>query len=782
MSPYSAPAGLAPESPSAARSLEQEETAFLKRELASLFAGQGPLVEAFLEVEPGAGQEALYTGAARFVLERARDVSACLKECLDALALGAGLPQDAKAAGSAGEAREAPADLADAQAPSAAEAEGEAGPAGSCGAEAAEPGEGADAPEAAETAEAPEAAEAAGTPSAAPDAAPLQEESAPASGVREEAGSEAGLQDAPGAASAAPDAARKADGAEAKGAPFDWRADCQAILEGRFDADRGRLLDLLERAMACADREGADPAAKRLVEAASDHFTALLARGAAGAGEAPRPQPEAEPKKAPESGAATFTVTPAGTCASGGVDIPVVHAGAGGGEVPAAEPEDETPFEELPPCIQELVRLAEGRLDTGDAQADVRSLSQRFRQLREEAIAAGGPGRWERYFKRASAHIAKILNRVHGEGGFARQDAGQAGGDSPRYMREVDAVARGDYDSRVDDIYAILSNAILEARRDGREEEFQERLEAASEHLNRLLSSRCVHAGRPAGSDPSESETADELRQDIFRGETPDEDFVAETAGASAGAGQDAAKPAPRAGAARPARPSPAPSAPERSAPERPASERPSGQAGGGKAGSGAPEAQGQRRQIPHGRHAGAARGVHKVRREPSWQACVQAVKDIGQGRFDTDPQRALDLLREAASRLEQEGLAEHFEPEIRRAARRLALLMRQEPEGAPAGWEGQDFRQDPRLASRFGQRPEPRRVLPSYMQGVEDINQGRFDDDPGTMLEILDYAIRAASRQGRLEEFRPRLEQASRRASAVLERRSGDLFGGRFF
>lgn len=780
MSPYSAPAGVAPESPSVARSLEQEETAFLKRELASLFAGQGPLVEAFLEAEPGAGQEALYTGAARFVLERARDVSACLKECLDALALGADLPQDAKAAGSAGDAREAPADLADAQAPSAAEAEGEAGPADVAGA-----------PEAAETAEAPEVAEAAGIPSAAPDAdaAALQEGSALASGVREEADpeadsetdsetdSEAGLQESSGAASAAPNAARKADGAEAKGAPFDWRADCQAILEGRFDADRGRLLDLLERAMACADREGADPAAKRLVEAASDHFTALLARGAAGAGEAPRPQPEAEPKKAPESGAATFTVTPAGTCASGGVDIPVVHAGAGGGDVPVAEPEDETPFEELPPCIQELVRLAEGRLDTGDAQADVRSLSQRFRQLREEAIAADGPKRWERYFKRASAHIAKLLNRVHGEGGFARQDAGQAGGDSPRYMREVDAVARGDYDSRVDDIYAILSNAILEARRDGREEEFQERLEAASEHLNRLLSSRCVHAGRPAGSDPAESETADELRQDIFRGETPDEDFVAETAGASACAGQDAAKPAPRAGAARPARPSPA-----QSSPERPASERPSGQAGGGKAGAGAPEAQVQRRQVPHGRHAGAARGVHKVRREPSWQACVQAVKDIGQGRFDNDPQRALDLLREAASRLEQEGLAEHFEPEIRRAARRLALLMRQEPEGAPAGWEGQDFRQDPRLASRFGQRPDPRRVLPSYMQGVEDINQGRFDDDPGTMLEILDYAIRAASRQGRLEEFRPRLEQASRRASAVLERRSGGLFGGRFF
>ena len=40
MSPYSAPAGIAPESPSAARSLEQEETAFLKRELASLYYGR----------------------------------------------------------------------------------------------------------------------------------------------------------------------------------------------------------------------------------------------------------------------------------------------------------------------------------------------------------------------------------------------------------------------------------------------------------------------------------------------------------------------------------------------------------------------------------------------------------------------------------------------------------------------------------------------------------------------------------------------------------------------
>ncbi len=160
----------------------------------------------------------------------------------------------------------------------------------------------------------------------------------------------------------------------------------------------------------------------------------------------------------------------------------------------------------------------------------------------------------------------------------------------------------------------------------------------------------------------------------------------------------------------------------------------------------------------------------------------MQAVKDIGQGRFDSDPQGALDLLRRAAARLEQEGLAEHFEPEIRRAARRLALLMRQEPEGPLAGWEGRDAGQEARLGSRFGRVPGPERVLPSYMQGVEDINQGRFDDDPGTMLEILDYAIRAASRQGRLEEFRPRLEQASRRASAVLERRSGGLFGGRLF
>ncbi|MBR6467036.1 MAG: hypothetical protein IKT16_02655, partial [Desulfovibrio sp.] len=211
-----------------------------------------------------------------------------------------------------------------------------------------------------------------------------------------------------------------------------------------------------------------------------------------------------------------------------------------------------------------------------------------------------------------------------------------------------------------------------------------------------------------------------------------------------------------------------------------------SGQPASGQSASGQPggkaDADAARRQAPHARHAGPVRGMHKPRQHPTWQACVQAVKDIGQGRFDSDPQGALDLLRQAAARLEQEGLAEHFEPEIRRAARRLALLMRQEPEGPQAGWEGRDAGQDPRMASRYGQRPDPRRGLPSYMQGVEDINQGRFDDDPGTMLEILDYAIRAASRQGRLEEFRPRLEQASRRASAVLERRSGGLFGGRFF
>ncbi|MBR6468613.1 MAG: hypothetical protein IKT16_10740, partial [Desulfovibrio sp.] len=422
-----------------------------------------------------------------------------------------------------------------------------------------------------------------------------------------------------------------------------------------MDADRAGLLDLLERAMACADKEGAaSPEDKRLVEAASDHFTALLARGAAGAGDAGKPQAEAEPKKAPESGAATFTVTPAGTCASGGVDIPVVHAGGTAASAGAAEDEppfEEPPFEALPACIQELVRLAEGRLDTGDAQADVRNLSQRFRQLREEAIAADGPGRWERYFKRASAHIARLLNRVHGEGGFAREEATSAGEGSPRYMREVDTVARGEYDGRVDDIYAILSNAILEARRDGREEEFQDRLEAASEHLNRLLSSRCVHAGRAAGRDPAEDETAEELKQDIFRDETPDEDFVADAereapAGEAAGQasasqarpsqerpGQDAARPeaverGPR-GQERPAEPAPRQAAAGQSASGQSASGEPAGQADGD-----AP-----RRQASHARHAGPVRGMYKPRQHPTWQACEQAVKDISQGRFDSDPQ-----------------------------------------------------------------------------------------------------------------------------------------------
>ena len=761
MSTFSARAGEAPENPSAAGNLEQEETALLKREIASLFAGQAPLVEAFLDAEPGAGQEALYTGAARFVLERARDVSSCLKECLDALALGAGIPAGAAAPASDGACQEIPSEpagSADPSAPTAAAAEG-AAPAGGSG-------------------EREDQSE--------PAASEAELKAGPAS-----AGPEEAVPD-----DAAPDAAP--DLAAAQPEPFDWRSACRAIVEGSMDADRAGLLDLLERAMACADEEGAaSPEDKRLVEAASDHFTALLARGAAGAGEAKQPQAEAEPKKAPESGAATFTVTPAGTCASGGVDIPVVHAG--GTAAPADAAEDETPFEEppfeaLPACIQELVRLAEGRLDTGDAQADVRSLSQRFRQLREEAIAADGPERWERYFKRASAHIASLLNRVHGEGGFAREEGASASEGSPRYMREVDAVARGEYDGRVDDIYAILSNAILEARRDGREEEFQARLEVASEHLNRLLSSRCVHAGRVADRDPAEAETAEELKQDIFRDETPDEDFVAEAerrAPAVEAAGQAAASQA-RPSQARPSQERPSqdaarPEAVQRGhrGQERPAEPAP-GQSAPGQSASGQPagqaDADAPRRQAPHARHAGPVRGMHKTRQHPTWQACVQAVKDISQGRFDSDPQGALDLLRQAAARLEQEGLAEHFEPEIRRAARRLALLMRQEPEGPQSGWEGRAAGQDPRMASRIGQRPDPRRSLPSYMQGVEDINQGRFDDDPGTMLEILDYAIRAASRQGRLEEFRPRLEKASRRASAVLERRSGGLFGGRFF
>ena len=759
MSPLSPCAGEAPESPSAGSSLEQEEMEFLRRELAGVFAAQAPLVQAFLDRQPRAGQEAMYKGAARFVLDRARDVGACLKECLDALVLGADAPEGAEPAAPAGPGG------ASRNASSGQDAAGEA-----------------EAGQAEAVLQAEGGAGAGPGPADSDAAAGSGDEAAPAAASGGDRQDEGGAQPASREVASAASEVSGSDGAAPEdrtdSGPADWRGDCRAIAQGRYDADRGKILGLLERAMAKADEEGAGPEDRRLVEAASDHFTALLARGAAGAGAGSGPGPEAEPKKAPESGAATFTVTPSGTCASGGVDIPVVHAGSGTAPGAAgADGGDETPCGELPPCIQELVRLAEGRLDTGDAQADVRSLSQRFRQLREEAIAKDGAGRWDAYFKRASAHIAKLLNRVHGEGGFAREEAdAQPGEGSPRYMREVDAVARGEYDGRVDDIYAILSNAILEARRDGREEEFQARLEAASEHLNRLLSSRCVHAGRPAGRDPSQAESAEELKQEIFRDETPDEDFVSEAEGEAL----EAAPPSREAAG-------PGHAVPEQGRPPREqASRRQAGEEGA------AAKPRGQ--QGSRVRHAGPARGMHRPPRHPSWQSCVQAVKDIGQGRFDNDPKGALELLREAASRLEQEGLAEHFEPEIRRAARRLALLMRQEPEGASGGRGQPGAHRDPRFgqgaASPFGQRFDPRSdvrfdgrgMLPSYMQGVEDINQGRFDDDPGTMLEILDYAIRAASRQGRLEEFRPRLEQASRRASAVLERRSGGLFGGRFF
>ena len=55
------------------------------------------------------------------------------------------------------------------------------------------------------------------------------------------------------------------------------------------------------------------------------------------------------------------------------------------------------------------------------------------------------------------------------------------------------------------------------------------------------------------------------------------------------------------------------------------------------------------------------------------------------------------------------------------------------------------------------GNREADRKVLlflPSYMEAVQDVLRGRYDNDPGAVLVIVRRAAEQAAREGRQEEF----------------------------
>lgn len=85
-----------------------------------------------------------------------------------------------------------------------------------------------------------------------------------------------------------------------------WRAAAGDIVAGRYDTDRDKLLDVLEAAIAGADRENVPDAERGPLKAAQEHFTDLLARVSSDTGtEKTRPLREAAESEAPAASEAS---------------------------------------------------------------------------------------------------------------------------------------------------------------------------------------------------------------------------------------------------------------------------------------------------------------------------------------------------------------------------------------------------------------------------------------------------------------------------------------------
>lgn len=60
----------------------------------------------------------------------------------------------------------------------------------------------------------------------------------------------------------------------------DYMQPIQAILDGAYDTDTGRILDLLEKAIEAAEKDGNLEPYQPLLDAASNRLTELLAKEA----------------------------------------------------------------------------------------------------------------------------------------------------------------------------------------------------------------------------------------------------------------------------------------------------------------------------------------------------------------------------------------------------------------------------------------------------------------------------------------------------------------------
>lgn len=137
----------------------------------------------------------------------------------------------------------------------------------------------------------------------------------------------------------------------------------------------------------------------------------------------------------------------------------------------------------------------------------------------------------------------------------------------------------------------------------------------------------------------------------------------------------------------------------------------------------------------------------------------MQAVQGVLEGAYDSDPRAMLAIVRRAAQLAEQEGRLEEYGDMISAASARVTGIMRQgQADGAENPVDVTD---------------DDGRALPSYMEAVQDVLRGRYDNDPGAVLVIVRRAAEQAAREGRQEEFADMLQAASDRF-AMLMHRSG--------
>lgn len=226
------------------------------------------------------------------------------------------------------------------------------------------------------------------TPAGAADGAGTRQEGeARASGAAEES------NDAGSAAEAEPESGPQGQSGSS------WRAAAGDIVAGRYDADRDKLLDVLEAAIAGADRENVPDAERGPLKAAQEHFTDLLARVSSDTGtEKTRPLREAAESEAPaasEASDARETGENAPAQEAPGEDraegapkrIPVTRGDGGEQAVPLrrVSAQDEPGTASLPDWMADIVGIAAGRFDTGSSLADVQTQSELLRRAIDRA-------------------------------------------------------------------------------------------------------------------------------------------------------------------------------------------------------------------------------------------------------------------------------------------------------------------------------------------------------------------------------------------------------------